>query len=110
MLLSCFEELVDEGTDEGGELEVSFGVACLRVDGGLRVGVSASDIGELLRVAGFEIVVELQSFFGCVVVWDVARQFDDALNFGMGLAFFGREVRVLARAFDAHRLTCREYL
>ena len=32
--------MVNHGTDEGGELEVSFGVACLRVDGGLRVRVS----------------------------------------------------------------------
>ena len=104
-----FEGLVEHGTDEGGELEVALGFACLRFDGGLRVGVFASDVGKLFLVAGFEVVVELQGFFGCVVVGDVARQFDDSFHFGMGLAFFGR-VRVLARAFDALGLTGSEYL
>ena len=76
----------------------------------MRVGVSASDIGELLRVAGFVFVVELQGFFGCVVVGNMAGQFENALHFGMGLAFFGREVGVLACAFDALGPTCGEYL
>ena len=105
-----FEGLVEHGTDEGGELGVALGFAGVTVDRGLRVRVSASDVGELLRVASFEVVVELQGFFGCVVVWDAARQFDDAFHFGMGLAFFGREVRVLACAFDSLGLTCGEYL
>ena len=105
-----FEGLVEHGADEGGELEVSFGVACSWVYLGLRVGVSASDIWKLFLVTGTEVVVELQGFFGCVVVGDVARQFDDAFHFGMRLAFFWREVRVLARAFDALGLTCGEYL
>ena len=64
----------------------------------------------MFLVAGFVFVGEQQGFFGCIVVWDVARQFDDALHFGMGLAFLGREVRVLACAFDALGLTCGEYL
>ena len=99
-----FEGLVEHGTDEGGELEVALGFA------GMRVGVSASDVGELFLVAGFVFVVEQQGFFGRIVVEDVARQFDDAFHFCMRLAFFGREVRVLACAFDALGLTGGEYL
>ena len=91
-------------------MEVTLGLVCSWVYWGLRVGVSASDVGKLFLVAGFVFVVEQQGFFGCVVVWDVARQFENALYFGMGLAFFGREVRVLACAFDALGLTGSEYL
>ena len=72
--------------------------------------MSASDVGELFLVAGFIFVVEQQGFFGRIVVGDMARQFDDAFHFDMGLAFFGREVRVLTCAFDALGLTCGEYL
>ncbi len=68
-----FEFGVEHGTDEGGELEITLGLACVFVDWGLRVGVFATDIGELLFVAGLEVVVELQGFFGRVVVGNVVN-------------------------------------
>ena len=40
----------------------------------------------------------------------MAGQFENALHFGMGLTFLGREVGVLACAFDALGLTGSEYL
>ena len=105
-----FDVLVNDGADEGVEGFVLFAFVSMWVYGCLRVGVSASDIGKLFLVAGFEVVVELQGFFGCVVVGDMSCQFDDAFHFGMGLAFFGREVLVLACAFDALWLTGGKYL
>lgn len=105
-----FKVLVDESADEGGELEVTLGLVCSWVYWGLLVEVSASDVGKLFLVAGFVFVVELQGFFGCVVVWNMAGQFENALHFGMGLTFLGREVRVLACAFDVLGLTGGEYL
>lgn len=106
----CLDFGVEHGADEGGELEVTLGFSCGFVDGGLRVGVSATDIWELPLIAGLEVVVELQGFFRRVVVGDVACRFDDTLHLGFGAAFLGREVGVQARAFDALRLSGLENL
>ena len=108
--LLCFQFDVEHGADECGELEVTLGLSCGFIDGGLRVGVSATDVGELLFVAGLEVVVELQGFFGCVVVGNMTREFHQALNLRYGLAFFGCKVRVLACAFYALWLSCLENL
>ena len=96
---------VYHGTDESGELEVTLGVPCGFIDEGLRVGVFATNVGELLFVAGLEVIVELQGLFGRIVVGNMAREFHQALNLRYGLAFFRCEVRVLDRTFYAFGLS-----
>ena len=110
LLFMRFQFGVEHGTDESWELEVTLGLAGAIVDWGLRVGMLATDIGELFFVAGFVVVVELQGFFGRVVVGDVARHFHDMFDLCDGAALLGCEVRVLTRAFDALWLSGLEYL
>ena len=59
LMVLGFEFGVEHGTDEGGELEVTLGLAGAFIYWGLRVGVLATDIGKLLFIAGLEVVVEL---------------------------------------------------
>ena len=65
-----------------------------RVNRCLGVGLRATGVGELVKVAGLEVVVESKRLFVSVIVGDMAREFAHALHLRYGLPFLGREVRV----------------
>jgi len=65
--------VVEDGTQESGELGVASACAGDRVDGRLRVGMCAACVGELGVIASAEVGKECAGFVECVVVGDAAE-------------------------------------
>ena len=73
VLVGGFELVVDDGTEEGGELGITFAGAFERVKGSVCIGVRASGVGELGAETVFVFGKECAGFVDGVVVGDVAE-------------------------------------
>ena len=65
--------MVEDGTQESGELGIAFACAGDRVDGRLRVGMCAARVGELGVIASAVVGKESAGFVECVVVGNAAE-------------------------------------
>lgn len=65
--------MIEHGAQEGRELGIASACTANRVDGRLRVGMSAACIGELGAITGFVLVQECAGFVNRVVVGDAVE-------------------------------------